>query len=366
MINNAFIKELARNRVLIDDNDCIDVKSITKLSGVLSLNLNYSNKKYGLLYVFVSGITDTIKIKYSNIELIDIACDGEYCIPINFVENECLVVDGKADKVVLKLYGNKFNCGRLEFLLPKNNMIVCGNKEKTLYEFGSSNNIIQLNYNEVNKFSNCLFVQSYQLDNVCGIGKLFLDNGLKFASSIDGFSSYINVSNDEASDAIFLQDASGKSLYFVYVKNNQVFYKSYNEVSKVMSGEEELVWGSGTLKYLVASSVFGLSGKFFGVVTTSGISVYIIKNDLLIEKVFDGVGDDCSLREYTNRLVVYLYKDNSAIRIQFDLDINSYGTNILTVINTKVFQNVINVLEYNNMYIYTSVCGCSGMLNIDE
>ena len=133
-----------------------------------------------------------------------------------------------------------------------------------------------------------------------------------------------------------------------------------------MSGEEELVWGSGTLKYLVASSVLGLSGKFFGVVTTSGISVYIIKNDLLIEKVFDGVGDDCSLCEYTNRLVVYLYKDNSAIRIQFDLDINSYGTNILTVINTKVFQNVINVLEYNNAYIYTSVCGCNGMLNIDE
>ena len=35
---------------------------------MMSLSLNYYNKKYGLVYVLVSGITDNIKIKYSNID----------------------------------------------------------------------------------------------------------------------------------------------------------------------------------------------------------------------------------------------------------------------------------------------------------
>ena len=361
MISNSFVEELSKNRVLIDDNDCLDVRCFEMLSDRISLPFRLSLKKYGAIYLTISGVKENVKVIYYGVELIVIGEDGEYFLPITFVKNSEIYLEGKCDKVVIKLYGSKFNCDNLRFLLPLNKVLVCGDKTKSLCEFESYQDLLNGNYTEINKFDNCYFVQTYCFNGAKGIGKLFSDNGLKFSSSKDGFNSSILISGGNVQKAIFLQDASSSIMYFVYLENNKLFYRRYSEDSAVLGEENGLdISNEGGID-LVASAVSTMASKFFALRINGGFAVYVIKGDGLIEKVYEGLADNLDLYESDDNLVVCFYKDNCATRLEFSYNINNIGFNVLEIKNSKIIQNVVNVLEYNNMNIYTTISGYKGL-----
>ena len=366
MVNNTFVEQLSRNRVLIDDNDCLDCKTFNNFDECAEISLKYSGKNYGGIYIGITGLVGSLKVIYSDIELINISDNGEYFIPLTFVKGEPICVDGKCDKLNIKLYGCKFNCGKYVSLLPQNNLVVYGFKNKSLYEFNTSDDIVLGNISKINTLPNAIFIQTYIVDNVACVGELYVDGSLKFANSSDGFSSVMQVANGDIKDAIFIQDNINGLVNFVYLKNNKLFSKVCNEAAATFDEEKVLFKENVFARHLISTSSCCLNSKFFGIQYDNSISIYVVKNSNNVEKVFDGVGECLGIYEYLDEIVVYINRDNCVTMLRFEYDINNNGTNIIVSINSKILPNVDCVLEYNKLYIYTSINGACRMKGVNE
>lgn len=367
MSNNSFLEQLYKNRVLLDNVDCLSVVAFDMFNENISLKFKKSSKKYGFIFVSVLGCENKLSIEHGGVTLLSVSSDGEYFVCLNFVQDAFLNIKGCCKKIVLKLYGNNFECVKNQFFLPQNKLYVSGVNDKTLYSFAKYEDIVNQDYVKIKEMSKCKFVQTYVIDGVFGIGNLIVDrSGLHFLNSFDDFTSSLNISSEVVQDAIYLQDVINNILYFVYLINNKIFFKMYDRSTSVLSEEQELLINGSYSKILVASIFYSVSSKFFGVVSDGQVFIYAFKNDLTFDKVFEGVADNICLIEYDSSLSVYLYKDNIATQIVFEFDLNKIGNNVLNVVNSRFIQNVINVIEYNNINIYTSCNGVSDVLDVNE
>lgn len=355
MINSYFNEQINKNNVLLDESNLLDIYCLNKFDGCKSFKIT-SLKKYGYIFLSVKGVLGEMFLSYNGINLKTITKDGEFFIPINFVLGESLELVGTCDSLVLKLYGGKIEYKKLCNLMPLNKCLVMGINNSVICSYSNIGSILSNEYDNNDNLGTNVFVQTFIKNSIVGFGKLKYINGLEFSNSFDNYEEKIIITDKKITDAVFVQKYSTDEIMFIYLCQNKLFYRRYNLITRVFS-EEKVIGISGLVLGLVASSVNAFDSKLFGVVTTVGVSMYIIKSSFQIEKVFKGKIENLRIFEYDNSVSLLIFDNYSTRLMEFDLDTTKSGSGVLKYKNSKIYSNVIDVLELENMHIYTSVCG---------
>lgn len=361
MIN--FINEyFNKNNVLYDESNIVDFYLIEKLNGINELSVKME-RKYGFLFIETTGVEENVVIKLEGIVILNVKDDGEFFVPIQFLKDGIIEISGICDKCFIKIYGNKFLHKKQNGFLPLNKMIVLGGNNKQLFSFGDEFSMVDgvvVKQEDVGSFIN---KQTYIKNGEIGLGKLDFSSGLLFYNSFDNYKTSILVTGDKVSDAIFLQNYTDNCINFIYIKNNKVYFKRYDLLFSSLSEECEVSLNYADELSLVMSSVDSYNSRFFGVSTSKGVSVFLINNNLQVQKVYEANCESFRIFEREDCLTVILFNNYSAKIMEFDVGLFKNGENVLLCKNTNLLTNIIDVLIYNDMYIYTSVGSVKGFIN---
>lgn len=355
MIDFYFNELVNKNNILLDESNILDMCCVENLNQYECLKI-CQLLKYGYIVVTVDGLMGNILIKYNGLVVKKIVVAGEYIIPISFVNDAMIEVYGISDKLVLKLYGAKFNGKIYPHIMPLNNLIQFGCKSKKIYSYTDYTDITSRNYTEVMSIDNNIYVQSYIQDGAVGLGMLDYNNGLDFSNSFDNYVDKINITTRAVDSAMYIQNYSLDIVLFIYLSSGKSYYRIYNTKTKQI-GEETNISTSGTVMDFISPVVNTFDSKVFGIVTTVGVSVYILKSNLQIEKVYESKVDGLRILQ-SEDFIKFVVFDKYTIRlVEFVCDDSKVGSGILQYKNSEKYANMYDVLECNKLYIYTNFDG---------
>ena len=159
-------------------------------------------------------------VSYNGVNIKIIKKDGDYFIPINYISGELLGINGTCENVVLKLYGGIFEFKKLSKLMPLNRSICLGEKNNMVCSYDNTASIVNNTYSNQKSYGVNSFVQTFVKNGDVGLGILDCENGLIFSNSFDNFEEKLVVSNQDVTDAIFVQKYSDNYIVFIYIRDN--------------------------------------------------------------------------------------------------------------------------------------------------
>ncbi|MGN0961203.1 MAG: hypothetical protein ACI4PF_03275, partial [Christensenellales bacterium] len=310
MTNNYFKEQIKKNNVLDNYSNKFDILFIKNFQGSQDISFNVSSSTFCNLYIKIKSIDGEMIIKLNSNILIKIYEDNEYFLPLKLFKVNTISINGKCEKLLLKLQGGIFDYYNNRTILPKNNKILNNVGDLNLFSYLDYQDIFNNNLTKDTTFTNVIFMQTYISDGNTYLGKLVNNSALYFYNSTDNYTSGVNISDENISSAIFIQDYKNSCLYFVYIKDNKVFYKTL-KTGQELGGELELNTGINKLPISIIGAQTYIDGsKFFAIINEKNIiDIYYAKYNAQFQKVCEYRGKNIKIIEKDNEVIFLIFND---------------------------------------------------------
>lgn len=349
----SFKEQIKRNDLLDVYSNIMDTVYLRLLDSVKSLPFNTSKEAYCLLTINIGNIDSGVSV-YINSQLIaNFSMVGVQIIPIKIKPSDILKVSGSGSNIVIMLQGARFKHCTHSRLLPKNNKLVTYGENVSVYGVTSVDDLMSNTYQDTNDFGKVKFVQTYIENSEIYMGKIQINNGVYFSTSMDNYTLTSKILDIEPDDIIYLQDVSSEMLVFIYIVAGRVYSKRYSNSMVLDMAEQEIKICNGkNAVSLIASESYGESQKFWAILYDDNtIDVMFKRNYANVQKVAELIGNNLRIIEKSNRVALILKKDYS-----FDYYLNSYdsnesGSNVLSCLSGETIENIADCMQYNNKLI---------------
>lgn len=357
MNNNEFKEQLRKYRVLDSDSYKNSVCYIKKFKGVKSFSIISDKLSYIELCIKLKGVTQTIQFVLDGLKVFNADTDGDYKISLKLINNTPLIVEGCCSDMLLLLQGAKFDFVANDSILPLNNLLVKNSGDYMLYSYQTLDDLINNNFSIHKTFDEYLSLQTYLYQEQPYIGMLYNNSGLYFCTSMDNYTEKLCVTSGDVVSATTIQDYDNNILYFVYIKENGVFYKILNSDSDSLSDEIELNKNINKIPFCIVGAQTYIKGtKFFAIYYRDGsFDLCCLNSNTSIQNVAKFSAKNIKIIEKENCIVLFVYDDYQVTILKYLVDLNKVGGNILELHNSEIINNVVCCDELDDYLITISI-----------
>ena len=354
MIDNYLKEQLNRNKVLTNKSNKVDVVNYECFSGTASLGVSAIGNSFGFIGIRAYGVEGYIKIFYNDDLIIEVNHDSDTLIPISFVKNAKIVVEGVCLRLAIYLEGAIFLNNPKKYAISNKTFVVeAGNT--FLYQYQDKNDILSLENLLRFDLGKTSCVQSIQIDSNILTAKVVVTNGVYLSTSVDNYATSKKIF-DHADSVAFFQNIANNNLFFVRIFDGDISYAVVDKEGKVVS--DTLITGmrkAVPVDVVVSSSEF-LIHSFFAIKYDDGsFDLFVVKNNNVVEKIWQIKADNLKLHESDKMLIVCVHKNYCANIYRFNIDWDAMRSDILIEDGISTFKNVLDCDIVGNAYLLTSM-----------
>lgn len=347
-------------RELIKKNDLLDVYSnimdtiyIRLLDNKKSIQINVSKETYCQFLISIGNVDGNIKLDINSQTIANIVTAGSYIIPIKVRQNDILNISGGGDNLIIMLQGAQFKQSHIHKFLPMNNKLISYGDNAILYDVNSAEDIVQNNLLEMSNLGSAKFLQTFISGGEYFIGKISIENGVYFSTSMDNYANATKILDVEPDDIIFIQDVSNQIIDFLYIISGLVYSKRFHNDMSLKNDEQEISIQSGKRPLsLIASESYLGENKTFGILyDDNSIDIMFKKNYANIQKVIGYSGKSLRIIEKDSSLLVLLKSDYSFDILTYNIDTSESGSNILSLASSDTIDNIVDCMYFDNKLI---------------
>jgi len=305
----------------------------------------------GYLYIEVNT-NSKIELFYKNILIFSTEKSVQKLIPCLFENDTVLKISGSSDQLSIVINGAEFvDRKSVYYFLPQNNKVVkyLGQQYK-VYGYNDVSQIIQNNCTVEFDINNLKSIQTISINDVNYLGYLYFDDQLYFVSNVDNYTNkYIII--DDCNDATIVPDKLNNCIYFVYIKQNKLFYKIMNS-DMILS--EEIATNinfNDILKGFSQVVIKNFGEPLFVLNLNSDRSlIMVLQNDeikcRLIKKA-----SNIELYQDDINLEVFTFEANLLNVSKYKIEKSYEDISIVSITKSKQVYNVDRIMKIDNNYL---------------
>jgi len=366
MIDHIFKEQVGKNNILTNRSNVYDIMHLDNFEGSCELDLVVKSQNFGLVFVEVKSVSETMRIVYDNIVIFETGADSSKIVPLTFVKGAVLTITGKCNNFSLHIYGCSVLYKEKDHVMPRNKMIVSKSGNTNLFSYSSVDDVLENNLIFLKANENKSFLQTYIINNEICVGKLTYHNSVYFCNNTDNYTNPILIA-DSAEKAIFLQNYSNGSVVFIYITNRLLCCKVLDYLGVVGDVFNVQIPEGRVPLQLYAPIIESDTSRVFGVRYDNNLTcVYYIKDDLSFEKIFETKADYVRIIEKSDKVILVQCKDYNVDVLEFQLSSDRFGTDMLIMNFKKTLRNVVDYYVCDDCEIVTSVGGVRSMVKNNE
>ena len=356
MIDN-FVENINKYKLLDNKSNKLSKITFDKINTekIISFySLDYIS--YGYIYVDIKNAIN-LELFYNSFKIASFNGSENKIIPCVFEGDFNLKIIGSCDNLSISILGATIKNKFYTKIIPNQKCIVKDRGNIEFLSYSSRDDIVNNNLTVLFNLSNVIDCQSFIMNNDDYLGYLTYNNGVYFYTNLNNYTSSVFVSGD-SENAQIVPVANENKLYFVYIKNDNLYYKIL-DVNYNLSQEYSISTPEKAMPKTFA--VMEVNGYFdkpcFGVNFDDGtMSIFVLYNnnwDLILT-----VNSELSRLFIDSKNIEVYSIDDYMINIT-KYSFNDLNNSLEQIETPKNLWNINDVIKVDDYYLLYNNLNCN-------